>query len=66
MSGVIRATYLAEGRLRPMVQMGIERGSLRDADMDLTNEVIDALPELLGRAGEDRPLVCMATCGAAM
>lgn len=48
------ATYLAEGRLRPMVQMGIERGSLRDADMDLTNEVIDALPELLGRAGEDR------------
>lgn len=24
------ATYLAEGRLRPMVQLGIERGSLRD------------------------------------
>ena len=49
------ATYLAEGRLRPMVQLGIERGTLRDMDMDLTNEVIDALPELLGRAGADRP-----------
>ncbi|MUH59162.1 fructosamine kinase family protein [Bifidobacterium canis] len=49
------ATYLAEGRLRPMVQMGIERGSLRESDMDLTNEVIDALPQLLGRAAEDKP-----------
>ncbi|MEE1296661.1 MAG: fructosamine kinase family protein [Bifidobacterium sp.] len=49
------ATYLAEGRLRPMVQMGIERGALRDSDMDLTQQVIDALPELLGRAADDRP-----------
>ncbi|RSX49879.1 fructosamine kinase [Bifidobacterium castoris] len=49
------ATYLAEGRLRPMVQLGIERGTLRDMDMDLTNEVIEALPELLGRAAADRP-----------
>ncbi|KFI66013.1 fructosamine kinase family protein [Bifidobacterium cuniculi] len=49
------ATYLAEGRLRPMVQMGIERSSLRPADMDLTQEVIDALPRLLGRAAEDKP-----------
>lgn len=49
------ATYLAEGRLRPMVQLGIERGSLRESDMDLTQRVIDALPELLGRAAADRP-----------
>ncbi len=49
------ATYLAEGRLRPMVQLGIERGSLRESDMDLTQRVIDALPELLGRAADDRP-----------
>ena len=49
------ATYLAEGRLRPMVQLGIERGSLRESDMDLTQRVIDALPDLLGRAADDRP-----------
>ncbi|KFI67874.1 fructosamine kinase family protein [Bifidobacterium magnum] len=48
-------TYLAEGRLRPMVQLGIARGELRQSDMDLTNEVIDALPELLGKAANDKP-----------
>ncbi len=49
------ATYLAEGRLRPMVQMGIDRGELRQSDMDLTNQVIAALPELLGRAADNKP-----------
>lgn len=48
-------TYLAEGRLRPMVQLGIARGELRDVDMDMTNEVIGALPELLGKAASDKP-----------
>lgn len=47
--------YLAQGRLRPMVQLGIDRGELRAADMDLTNEVIDALPQLLGKAAQDKP-----------
>lgn len=49
------ATYLAEGRLRPMVRMGIDRGELRQSDMELTERVIDALPRLLGRAADDRP-----------
>ncbi|BDR53056.1 fructosamine kinase [Bombiscardovia nodaiensis] len=49
------ATYLAQGRLEPMVQMGIERGSLRRSDMDLVEEVIAALPQLLGPAGQDQP-----------
>ncbi|EFA23082.1 fructosamine kinase family protein [Bifidobacterium gallicum] len=49
------ATYYAEGRLRPMVELGIARGELRDADMDLTQEVIEALPELLGKARDDKP-----------
>lgn len=48
-------SYLAEGRLRPMVQMGINRGELTQSDMALTNEVIDALPELLGEAAHDKP-----------
>ncbi|ETY71549.1 fructosamine kinase family protein [Bifidobacterium moukalabense] len=49
------ATYLAEGRLRPMVELGIHRRELTDADMDLTEEVIRALPEILGRAAMDKP-----------
>ncbi|NEG69097.1 fructosamine kinase family protein [Bifidobacterium choloepi] len=49
------ATYYAEGRLRPMVELGIARGELNDNDMALTEDVIAALPELLGRAAADRP-----------
>jgi fructosamine-3-kinase len=49
------STYLAEGRLRPMVQLGIKRGELTDDDLALTNEVIDALPQLLGQASHDKP-----------
>lgn len=47
--------YLADGRLRPMVDLGIDRGELTKSDLDLTNEVIDALPDLLGKAAEDKP-----------
>ena len=48
-------SYLADGRLRPMVQLGIQRGELTDDDLALTNEVIDRLPDLLGRAADDAP-----------
>ena len=47
--------YLAEGRLLPMVNLGISRGNLTKSDLDLTNKVIDALPDLLGKAAEDKP-----------
>ena len=49
------ATYWAEGRLLPMVELGIRRGELTSADLDLTRRVIDRLPELLGRAAADKP-----------
>lgn len=48
-------SYYADGRLRPMVQMGIARGTLRDEDMELTEEVIAALPAILGKAADDVP-----------
>ena len=34
-------TYFAQGRLVPMVELGMRRGELTQADMDLTNRVID-------------------------
>ena len=49
------ASYYAEGRLRPMVELGMRRGEFDRYDMDLTERVIEALPELLGRAAQDRP-----------
>ncbi|MDF7663835.1 fructosamine kinase family protein [Bifidobacterium sp. ESL0763] len=49
------ADYLAQGRLLPMVRLGIERGELDDSDLRMTKEVIDALPDLLGPAADDRP-----------
>lgn len=49
------ATYFAEGRLLPMVRMGIERRELDQRDLDMTQEVIDALPDLLGGAAKDKP-----------
>lgn len=48
-------TYFAEGRLRPMVELGVKRGELDQQDMQLTDRVIEALPELMGRAAEDKP-----------
>lgn len=47
------ATYLAEGRLRPMVEMGVSRGSLERSDVELTERVIRRLPDLLGPAADD-------------
>ena len=47
--------YLADGRLRPMVNLGISRGELTKSDLALTNEVIDALYDLLGKTAEDKP-----------
>lgn len=49
------ATYLAEGRLLPMVQLAVSRGSLDQHDLELTHEVIDALPSILGAAANDKP-----------
>lgn len=48
-------TYLAEGRLRPMVRLGMKRRELTDYDMELTEAVIEALPEILGKAANDKP-----------
>ena len=47
--------YYADGRLRPMVRMGIRRHVLDQRDMDMVDEVIDAMPRLLGKAASDRP-----------
>ena len=49
------ATYFAQGRLLPMVRTGMQRGSLNSGDMERAQEVVDALPELLGPAAHDRP-----------
>ena len=48
-------TYLAEGRLLPMVEMGIRRGSLDRSDLELTQRVIDAMPDIMGRSADDKP-----------
>lgn len=49
------SAYYAEGRLIPMVRMGMERGSFDKSDMTMTQEVVQALPKLLGGAAKDRP-----------
>ncbi|MEE8737477.1 MAG: fructosamine kinase family protein [Bifidobacterium sp.] len=49
------SSYLAVGRLLPMVRLGIERGSLNAGDLELTQKVVARLPELLGPAEQDRP-----------
>ena len=49
-------TYYAEGRLVPMVELGIRRGTLTKGDMELTRQVIDAMPSILGTAADDRPV----------
>ncbi len=48
-------SYYAEGRLLPMVRLGVKRGLLTQADMELTETVCDALPEAMGGAAEDKP-----------
>lgn len=47
--------YFAQGRLLPMVRLGIERGTLHDSDLALTGDVIDALGDILGAAANDKP-----------
>lgn len=47
--------YLAEGRLIPMVSLGITRGTLQQEDLTLTERVVNRLPELLGHAADDKP-----------
>lgn len=48
-------SYFADARLRPMVKLGIQRGALTGSDLDMTENVISALPELLGPAANDTP-----------
>ncbi|PLS30954.1 fructosamine kinase [Bifidobacterium margollesii] len=48
-------TYFTEGRLLPMVRLGIERHELDHRDLEMIGEVVDALPELLGGAVKDKP-----------
>lgn len=49
------ADYWSEGRLRPMVKLGIARGELTNDDLELTERVIDVLPRLLGKAIDEKP-----------
>ena len=48
-------SYFGEGRLLPMVELGVRRGELSSVDVDLTRRVVEALPDLMGRAASDRP-----------
>ena len=48
-------SYFADGRLRPMVNLGVRRGELDKRDVELTERVIEALPDLMGRAAADKP-----------
>lgn len=48
-------TYWGQGRLEPMVRMAIDRRALNRNDMDVTQEIIQALPDLLGAAADDKP-----------
>ena len=40
-------SYFADGRLRPMVNLGVRRGELDKRDVELTERVIEALPDLM-------------------
>ncbi len=48
-------SYYGEGRLLPMVELGMRRGELDEHDLELTRRVIEAMPDLLGRAADDKP-----------
>ena len=49
------ASYLSEGRLVPMVELGVQRGALDRRDLDAVHEIAEAMPELLGPALHDEP-----------
>ena len=49
-------SYFADGRLRPMVELGVKRGELDQRDVDLTEKVIEALPDIMGRAAEEHTM----------
>lgn len=49
------ADYYAYGRLMPMLETAIGRGALDERDDAQAKEIIAALPQLLGEAGNDRP-----------
>ena len=48
-------SYIRNARLIPMVEMGIARGQLDEHDLEVTKQVCDNLPELLGEARLDSP-----------
>ncbi len=48
-------SYFADERVRPMVNLGVKRGELDKRDVELTERVIEALPDLMGRAAADKP-----------
>lgn len=48
-------SYLAEGRLLPMVRLGMGRRALTKNDLAMTEDLIAALPKLLGPAAQDKP-----------
>ena len=48
------ATYLAEGRLRPMVELGVARGELDRTDRELTERVIANPAYECSRTAKDR------------
>ncbi len=47
--------YFARGRLLSMVQLGVRRGTLDSLDVELTQRVVDALADLMGKAADDKP-----------
>lgn len=59
-------SYFADGRLRPMVNLGVRRGELDKRDVELTERVIEALPDLMGRAAPTSRRASTVICGAAM
>ncbi|PZR52496.1 fructosamine kinase [Xylanimonas oleitrophica] len=48
-------TFYGEGRLRPLLEQGRQRGVLDGADARLVESVAARLPDLIGPAGDDRP-----------
>ena len=60
------ATYLAEGRLRPMVQLGMKRRELTDYDMELTEASLKRCLKYWARRPMTSQHECTAICGAAM
>lgn len=59
-------SYFADGRLRPMVNLGVKRGELDKRDVELTERVIEALPDLMGAPRPTSRRASTVICGAAM